>query len=189
MADDGDVTRLLEAVRGKHPGAVDELVELVHGQLHAIAHHRLAGTPPWNALQPTALVHEAYLRLFVKEPVWENRRHFFWAAGRAMRDILVDRARSELAAKRGGGHTIISLDNETAEIAQDAKELFDLDRHLDRLQREHPRAGEVVILRYFAGLTHDETANVMNISSATVRREWSFARAWLRCAIDEERQK
>lgn len=155
-------------------------MQYVYQELHAVAFHKLAKAHH-ETLSATALVNEVYLRLFGREdaPQWENRRHFFWAAGRAMRDILVERARAAMALKRGGGQRVQQLTSEVAHVGQEPEELVAIGSAVDELAKEHPRAAEVVMLRFFAGLEYDQVAQALDISSATARRDWTFARAWL----------
>ena len=137
-------------------------------------------TPPGNTLQPTALVHEAYLQLVGKEdPGWKNRGHFFGAAGRAMRQILVDQARRKGSLKRGGERERVPLDDVDLTIEPPCQDMLSLDRVLEELEQADPRKGDIVNLRFFAGLTAEDTAAALGISVRTVDREWSFCRRWL----------
>lgn len=185
---DGDVTGLLKKISGGEAGARDRLLTLVYDELRRIARNRMASVPPSETLQPTALVNEAYIRLFGKEatPTWENRRHFFWAAARAMHDILVEKARRHTTLKRGGDRLRIALDDDVAAIEAEASDLLCLSEALEALAGEAPRAAEVVQLRFFVGLTHEEAARVMDVSSATARREWAFAKAWLHKRVSDQ---
>ena len=179
------VTTLLLAVHQGRPGAADELLALVYAELHGIARKKMTQVPRSDTLQPTALVHEAYLRLFGKtNPTWANRRHFFFAAARAMHDILVEQARRHAARKRGGNRERIDLD-EGAIVASQSEELLALNEAIERLEAIHPRVAKIVMLRFFGGLKHDEVARTLETSSATVRRDWTFAKAWLRDALGE----
>jgi len=141
--------------------------------------------PVGDTLQPTALVHEAYLRLFGDGEIpWEDRAHFFFSAGRAMRDIVIKQARRHAAAKRGGGRQRVSLDEAIVSTSEQATDLIALDEALTQLEATDTTSSRVVMLRYFAGLTVPETAQAMGISPATVDRNWRFARAWLRSRLD-----
>lgn len=176
----GDVTQHLRAVAMGQAGAADALMRLVYDELRILARGRMTGRWGPGALQPTALVHETYLRLFGKEfPNWENRRHFFWAAARAMRDILVENARYHAARKRGGGQRPADIDLEGAAISE-SEDYLALDEAIERLHEKYPDAAKVVMLRFFSGLTREETAEVMGISPAAVWRDWCFAKAWLK---------
>ena len=180
----GDVTRLLQAIDGGDRRAAADLLPLVYGELRKLAVSRMARLAPGQTLQPTALVHEAYMELVGKEdPGWKSRGHFFGAAAQAMRDILVDSARSKSRRKRGGDRQRVELtDSIVPDPALDipADDLLAMDSALDRLNAEHPRKSEIVMLRYFAGLSNDLVAEVLDVSTRTIEREWRFARAWLR---------
>lgn len=178
------VTDALAAIRGGDQAAQTELFSLVYEELRGMARHLMAGERGPRTLQPTALVHEAYLRLLRDRPLsWDSRGHFFAAAATAMRRILVERARRRRAVRHGGDLVRVTLDERVVPAEAAAADLLALDEALDRLQAEDERAGRVVHLRYFAGLGIDETAEVMGLSPATVAREWSYARAWLRREI------
>jgi RNA polymerase sigma factor (TIGR02999 family) len=181
------VTRLLNAVGRGEPGAQDELWDVVYRELHALARQQMAAEPPGHTIQATSLLHEAYLRLFGDEYVqWANRRHFFAAAAQAMRRIRIDAARRRQRLKRGGGRQRIPIDEAVAVFDQDPAHLLAIDEALSRLQRADPRQAEVVLLRYFAGLSVDETANVLDLSPKTVNNDWRFARAWLHRELEKE---
>ena len=172
-----DVTRLLEAVRHGDARAGEELLPLVYAELRQLARAKMAREQPGHTLQPTALVHEAWLRL--GEQSFENRAHFFGAAAEAMRRILIERARRKLAAKHGAGAEHVDADD--IEIAAPSKddELLAVHEALDALAAHDARKAELVKLRYFAGLTIDEAADVLGISAPTAKRDWTYARAWL----------
>ncbi len=176
-----EVTRILSAIEQGDPQAAEQLLPLVYDELRRLATQKLAQEPPGQTLQSTALVHEAYLRLVdtQKAQTWESRRHFFAAAAEAMRRILVERARYKQRLRHGGGRQRLDLDD--LEVANDgpADVLLALDEALAKLAAETTVVAEVVKLRYFAGLTLDQTASALDISVRTVRRHWTFARAWL----------
>jgi RNA polymerase sigma factor (TIGR02999 family) len=180
----GQVTRILQAIgQGKADGAAD-LLAVVYAELHRIAAWQMASERPGHTLQPTALVHEAYLRLLGDPGVsWENRAHFFSAAGEAMRRILVDRARAKATDKRGGKAQRVPLDLETpaSQPPDDdgATDILALNDALSRLEKQDERMAAIVKLRFFAELTVDETATALNVSRRTVIRDWIAARAWL----------
>lgn len=173
------VTQILEALAAGESQAAEELLPLVYEELRRVAAAQLAQERPGQTLQATALVHEAYLRLVGGDTSWENRRHFFGAAAEAMRRILVERARRKRRVRHGGGRQRVDLN--TAEIAIEAPavDLLALDEALDRLAAEDPQKAELVKLRFFAGLSEQEAADVLGISRATAARHWSYARAWL----------
>jgi RNA polymerase sigma factor (TIGR02999 family) len=174
------ITQILEAVRAGDPHAAQDLLPLVYGELRRLAEARLAGTPPGQTLQATALVHEAYLRLIGREdPGWENRGHFFLAAARAIQDILVEHARHKGARKRGGQQRRMLLTDAEAAAAAPLEDLLALREALTALERDDANAHRVVMLRFFAGLTDKQTADALGSSERTVRREWRYARARL----------
>jgi RNA polymerase sigma factor (TIGR02999 family) len=175
------VTQLLAAARAGGEDAAAQLLDLVYAELHSIAGRHMAGVPAGDTLQPTALVHEAYLRLFGGGEVpWEDRAHFFFSAGRVMRDIVIEQARRHASAKRGGGRLRVDLDDAIVSTREQATDLMALDEALRQLEATDATSAQVVMLRYFAGLTVPETARAMGISPATVDRNWRYARAWLR---------
>ena len=176
----GMVTQILNAVRDGDQKAAAELLPLVYGELRQLARARMAKTPPGQTLQPTALVHEAYLRLIgADDPGWNSRGHFFAAAGQAMRQILVDQARRKGSLKRGGGRQRLDVDDVEPAIEPPSDDILALEEALTHLEQDDPRKAEVVNLRYFAGLTVEETAAALDISVTTVEREWRFARVRL----------
>lgn len=168
-------------------GSTDSLIRCCYEELRRIAASMGRDLPPGATLQPTALVHEAYLRLS-REPgrLWENRRHFFGAAAQAMREIIIENHRRRGRAKRGGGMGRVPLDDVDLAIEPPAGDVLAVDEAIERLDRQDPRLGEMVRLRYFAGLSIEETANVLGLSVSTVKRDWRFARAWLAAAMDDE---
>jgi RNA polymerase sigma factor (TIGR02999 family) len=176
-----DVTQVLVAAAAGDEAAAERLLPLVYGELRKLAASMMARTPPGNTLQPTALVHEAYLRIGGDlDPAWDGRRHFFFAASRAMRDILVDQARRKSAKKHGGGRKREGDPEHLAiEIGEPVDDLLQLDASLREFEAIDAVAAEVVMLRYFSGLTIEETAEVLSVSIPTVTRRWRFARAWL----------
>jgi RNA polymerase sigma factor (TIGR02999 family) len=177
------VTELLARIDGGDAGAADRLMPLVYDQLRALAAGYFGRQPPGHTLQPTALVHEAFLRLARGQPIrWTGRAHFLAVAARAMRQILINHARDKGAAKRGGGWRRITLDEAATPPDRPAPEvdLLVLDEAMERLAGLSPRQAQVVELRYFGGLTIDETAHVMDLGTTTVEDDWHYARAWLR---------
>ena len=175
-----DVTGLLLSWRQGDAQALDRLVPLVYDELRRVAHRHLQREPPGHALQATALVHEAYLRLVdVDRLTLKNRAHFFAVAAKLMRQILVDHARRQQADKRGGGATMLSLDDVSPAAQPASVDVLALDQALDALSSIDGPQCRVVELRFFAGLNIDETADALGISPATVEREWTLAKAWL----------
>lgn len=173
-----EVTAVLRELAQGIPGASDRLMSMVYDELRAMARGRLRSEGRFRS-DATTLVHEAYLRLFQHaDQNWENRRHFFWAASKAMQGILVDRARARCRIKRGGGAVPVPLD--PAHAAQSESEGFlHLNEAIEKLQRENPDIARIVMLRYYAGLSRDEVAEVLGISSTAVWRDWEYAKAWL----------
>jgi len=180
-----DVTGLLVKWGQGDKGVLDQLLPAVYDELHRMAARYLRRERPDHTLQPTALINEAYLRLVDKNSVtWENRAHFFGIAANVMRRILVDHARGHQAAKRGGSAIKVPLDEQLhGTPKQEEMDLVALDTALTRLATVDPEQSRLVELRYFGGLTIEETAQVMGISPATVKRSWTVARAWLRREI------
>ncbi|UCC30910.1 MAG: sigma-70 family RNA polymerase sigma factor [Phycisphaerales bacterium] len=176
----GLVTQMLRAASDGDPQAAADLLPLVYSELRKLARARMAKTPPGNTLQPTALVHEAYLRLIGRDnPSWNSRGHFFAAAAQAMRQILVEQARRKFTLKRGGNRKRIPLDEVDPAIEPPPEDVLALNEGLTHLEKVDPRKGQIVMLRYFAGLTTEETAAALSVSAPTVEREWRFARAFL----------
>ncbi len=174
------VTQLLQQWSHGDDVALAELTPLVYEELRRLAHHQMAGQRSDHTLQTTALVHEAYLRLADQtNPNWQERAHFFAVAARAMRQIVVDYARSYQSQKRGGGALKIELDEAALVSPGEAKEIVELHEALEGLAALDSRKAEVVELKYFGGLNYDEIAEVLKVSKITVRRDWEFARAWL----------
>jgi RNA polymerase sigma factor (TIGR02999 family) len=181
-----DVTRLLDAAAAGDPRAAADLLPLVYAELRALAAAHLADERPGQTLQPTALVHEAYLRLVGGgDPgAWNGRGHFFAAAAVAIRRILIDNARRKRTAKRGGGLARRELADLPAGLPEPAEDLLALDDALVKLAAAHPEAAELVQLHYFAGLTVPEAARSLGVSPRTAGRLWAFARAWLRREVE-----
>jgi RNA polymerase sigma factor (TIGR02999 family) len=186
--DPGEVTRLLEAWAAGDPSAYDELFPILYPQLKRIADRQLRGERPGHTLQPTALVHEAFLELSGQRSArFGNRAHFLSVASFVMRRILVEHARKRRAGKRGGGVAAVEWSDSIAEVAAPEsawEEIAAVDEALDRLAAIDPRAAKVVVLRYFGGLSHEEIGEALAISVATVKREWTAARAWLRRELE-----
>ena len=173
------VTELLIAAQGGSPDAVSRLMPIVYAELRTLAAGYLRSERADHTLQTTGLVHEAYLKLVdQKRTSWKNRSHFFGIAAQAMRRILVDHARKRRAAKRDGGHPI-TLDDEVPGVAVDTDEVLAVDEALERLAALDPRQARIVELRYFAGASIEQTAEALEISPATVKRDWLSAKAWL----------
>lgn len=178
-----DVTDLLNvAVAGDRVAAAD-LLPLVYDELRSLAAQRLSQESPGQTLQPTALVHEAFLRL-VGNQQFEGRGHFFAASAEAMRRILVDAARRKHAVKHGGDLQRVELDGQEVVVQVPSEEILALDEAISRLTAEDPEAARIVQLHFFAGLSIEQVAETLGLSRATAYRQWSYARAWLRCAIE-----
>jgi RNA polymerase sigma factor (TIGR02999 family) len=176
-----DVTQILSQIEQGDPTAAEQLLPLVYDELRKLAAAKLAHESPGQTLQPTALVHEAYLRLIGSAEVaeWEGRRHFFAAAAEAMRRILVERARRRGTIKHGGDFGRIDLDGELFVDQERSTELLALDEALVALELHDPQAAEVVKLRYFAGLSHQDAARAMKLSRRAADRLWALAKTWL----------
>lgn len=173
------LTQLLGAVSSGDPAAARQLLPLVYTELRRLARAKMAREQPGQTLQPTALVHEAWMRVGGEGQTWENRAHFFGAAAEAMRRILIDRARSKRAERHGGKQERVDINDMeiVAPVADD--ELLAVHETLDQFAAHDAQKAELVKLRYFAGLTIDEAANVLGISAPTAKRYWAYARAWL----------
>lgn len=176
-----EVTRLLSALEHGQPHASEELLPLVYDELRKLAAQKLVCESPGQTLQATALVHEAYLRLVDVERVsnWDSRRHFFAAAAEAMRRILIERARRQRSAKHGGGFARIDIDEALIVSDEPRQDVLELDELLDQLAVADAKAAELVKLRFFAGLTGEQAAEVLGISARSADLLWSYARAWL----------
>ncbi len=182
-----NVTRLLQiAGEGDTQAAVD-LSRMVYDELRVMANAWMLQTPPGQTLQATALVHEVFLRLVGRDQHdWENRGHFFFAASRAMRDILVENARAKGRIKRGGDRRRVDLENLSVAVDAPGDELLALDETLKRMESEYPWEHRIVMLRFFAGMTNEETARAMGAPLRTIERDWRFARAWLHEALEAD---
>lgn len=175
-----EITQLLKEWSDGDESALDKLMPLVYDELHRIAGRYMRGQGPSHTLQTTALIHEAYLKLaYQKEMQWQNRSHFFGVAAIAMRRILVDHARARRKLKRGGGAQRVSLDEALMVSEELDIDLIALDEALKELETLNPRHSKVVELRFFGGLTIEETAEVLKVSPSTVKEDWKMARAWL----------
>jgi RNA polymerase sigma-70 factor (ECF subfamily) len=175
------VTRLLKKWNDGDETALEQLMPLVHDELHWLAHQHMRREGPSHILQTSALINEAYLRLVDQPQIrWENRNHFFGIAARLMRRILVDDARKRNSAKRGGSLIQVPLDDAIGLAHEQAANVTALDEALKTLETIDVRQGQIVELRFFGGLRIEETANVLQVSPGTVMRDWTFARAWLR---------
>ena len=175
------VTRLLQEWSDGDETALEQLMPLVHDELHLLAHQHMRREGPGHILQTSALINEAYLRLVEHPRIrWENRAHFFGIAARLMRRILVDDARKRNSAKRGGSLIQVPLDEATSVAQEQAANVVALDDALKTLETIDARQGQIVELRFFGGLSIEETANALQVSPGTVMRDWTFARAWLR---------
>lgn len=180
----GGVTRILHRAEEGDPHAAADLLPLVYSELRRLAASRLAGEAAGHTLQPTALVHEAWLRLVEPgDQTWAGRGHFFAAAAEAMRRILVDQARRRLAARRGGGQERVPLEEDRLPAAMPPDELLAVHEALDALAACDPSAAELIKLRFFVGLTLPEAAETLQIPVRSAERLWSWARAWLRRAV------
>ncbi|CAN5647598.1 ECF-type sigma factor [soil metagenome] len=186
MVDTGDVTRLLANLDGSNRDAVDRVFPLVYDELHRVARRKLLIERPGHTLDTTSLVHEAYVRLAGAERIeWRSRAHFFAVAARAMRRILINHAEARSAQKRGGNRRQVELDDSHAVQPDVSAAALDLDRALTRLSELDERQCRVVECRYFAGMSLEETAAGLDISVATVKRDWTLARAWLNRELGE----
>jgi RNA polymerase sigma-70 factor (ECF subfamily) len=176
----GEVTRLLNEWRTGNTGALDALTPLIYGELKNIASSYMRRESTTHTLQPTALVHEAYMRLAGEEgPAWDNRSHFYAIAARLMRQVLVDHARRHLTGKRGGGAKAVPLTDAIAFVTSNAADFIAVNTALDRLLAMDERKARAIELRYFGGLSLEETASTLKISAMTVQRDLRFAEAWM----------
>jgi RNA polymerase sigma factor (TIGR02999 family) len=178
------VTAILRAAQAGDPESAAGLLPLVYGELRKLAQARMAHLPAGQTLQPTALVHEAYLRLLGKADLQlESRRHFFFAAARAMRDILVEQARGKASAKRGGVRRRVELVEGALVVEPPVDDVLALHEALVELEKEDPLKAQIVDLRYFAGMNVPETAQVLGMSERTLHRHWRFSKAWLKARL------
>ena len=184
-----EITRILEAAQRGEPSAASELLPLVYDELRRLAAYKMAQEAPGHTLQPTALVHEAWLKLVGDEGRhWNGRAHFFGAAAEAIRRILVDHARRKRAVRHGGGLARLDINDMPIAAAGKDDELMAVSEALEKLAALDPRKAELVKLRYFVGLTTQEAAEILGISVPTADRWWSFSRAWLFEEIERERK-
>ena len=175
-----EVTRILERVQQGEAQAAEELLPLVYDELRRLAAHKMAHEPPGQTLQPTALVHEAWLRLAGSENQrWANRGHFFAVAAEAMRRILIERARRRQRVRHGGGQERVDVDEVEIAAPESDERLLQVHEALNQLAREDREKAEVVKLRFFVGLTDREVAELLGLSERTVERHWAYAKAWL----------
>jgi RNA polymerase sigma factor (TIGR02999 family) len=182
---ENEVTAILRAAREGDPEAHSRLLPLVYSELRKLAQARMARLPPGQTLQPTALVHEAYLRMLGKNAAQlDSRRHFFFTAARAMRDILVEQARQKAGPKRGGDRRRVALNEQTVSYEGVPQDVLGLHEALAELEKEDPVKAQIVDLRYFAGMNADEAAQVLGMSERTLYRHWRFIKAWLRERLD-----
>jgi RNA polymerase sigma factor (TIGR02999 family) len=183
-----EVTQILQAIAEGDPAAASQLLPLVYDELRKLAAHKLARETPGQTLQPTALVHEAYLRLVGedKDQHWDSRGHFFAAAAEAMRRILVEIARQKASLKRGGDRERLDVVDDLLAAPELREDLVALDAALTKLAETHKQAAEVVQLRYFAGLPMREIADILGLSLRTANRLWVFAKAWLHQEIEDD---
>ncbi len=171
---------MLEAIERGDTKAADELLPLVYNELRKLAAHKMAAEAPGQTLQPTALVHEAWLRLGGdQQPAWQNRTHYIAAAAEAMRRILIERARSKHRLRRGGDWQRVDLERVTVALEDADETVLAVDEALDRLAARDPLQAQIVKLRYFVGMSHQEVATALGLAEPTVRRHWAYARSWL----------
>ena len=182
-----DVTGIRLRIESGDPSAADKLLPLVYEELRKLAAQKMTQEKPGQTLQATALVHEAYLRLagIDKAQHWDSRGHFFAAAAEAMRRIMVERARCKRRVRHGGNFKRTTIDSGIAELPSSTEDLLALDEALTRFEAESPEKAQLVKLRFFAGMTIPQAAELLNISHATAERHWTYARCWLRAELDE----
>ena len=184
----GQVSALLVDLQKGDPAAASHLLPIIYGELRRLAAYYMRGEKPGQTIQPTELVHEAYLRLVGQERIeWQGRSHFFAMAATSMRRILVDRARKKMAEKHGGREEKVQLDEALVYSPGKSKDIVSLDEALNRLEKMSPRQSRVVELRFFGGLEMEEIAKIEGVSVRTVKQDWSLARAWLHRDIAKEK--
>ena len=187
-AQSSTTTQLLSAAGDGDRQAAEDLLPLLYGELRKLAEAWMVGIQPGHTLQPTALVHDAYVRLVGSDdPGWDGRRHFFFAAARAMRQILIEHARNKASLKRGGGWRRVDAGGLKAALGAPAEELLALDDVLERLSLTEERKYQVVMLRFFAGLSVERTAELLGVDARTVARDWRVTRAWLFGQLAEDK--
>lgn len=187
MTDSGELTALFAAARNGDSAANDRILPLVYGELRRIAQNKMAREGSGHTLSATALVHEAYVKLFGTADIdWQNREHFFATAAEAMRRYLVDHARHKKTLKRGGGHKPKALEDYDVPAAREDVDVEALDEALTAFEAKDARAAQVVKLRYFVGLTIEETAEALNIAPRTVRADWTAGKWWLRRFLEND---
>jgi RNA polymerase sigma factor (TIGR02999 family) len=187
----GEVTQILRRVQDGHRHSSEELLSLLYDELRRLAAAQLARERPGQTLRPTALVHEAWLRLVIskscgREPDWDNRRHFFAAAAEAMRRILIERARQKKRIKHGGGLERVKFEGLDIAAMMPSDQLLAVDEALQRLEQADPEAAQLIKLRFYGGLTHDKAREALGISRRAADQLWSFGRAWLYQAMRGE---
>jgi RNA polymerase sigma factor (TIGR02999 family) len=183
-----EVTRIFERVRQGDSAAAEELIPLVYEELHRMAAAKMAQEAPGQTLQPTALVHEAWLRLGGDaQPVWQSRAHFFSAAGEAMRRLLIERARRRERIRHGGQLERTAIDEVEIVAPKDDERLLEINEHLDELAKEDPAKADVVKLRFLVGLSEREIAEALGVTERTVERHWAYAKVWLLRSIQQKR--
>ncbi len=173
------ITRILNAVQEQDPAAAEELLLLVYNDLRKHAAVRMSNELPQQTLQPTALVHEAWLKVMDRETQWANRAHFFGAAAEAMRRILIDNARRKARQKHGGQYQRVQIDKVDIPTTSPEEKVLMINDALEKLEKESPEKAQVVVLKYFGGHTNREIANLLDVTERTVERYWSYAKAWL----------
>ena len=183
-----DVTRILSAIEDGDPQAAEQLLPLVYEELRKLAAQKMAQEKPGQTLQATALVHEAYIRLVDTEKAqhWSSRGHFFGAAAEAMRRILIEQARRKSGPEAGGGLHRVEMSHVHPEIQKPDLDLLALNEALDRLACEHPRAAELVKLRFFAGLTNEQAATLLGVTARSAYADWAYAKSWLRIQMSDK---
>ncbi len=189
MSEQNEITRILRAIREGHPNSSNELFPLVYSELRKLAEAKLKRELPGQTLQPTALVHEVFLRLVAPNDQhdWDNIGHFFSAAANAMRRILIETARKKNSLKRGGDCKRLEIEVDEMAIEFDDEELIRLDEALEKLAREDPIKAKVVELRFFGGMSVEQSCEILKISRATQHRYWTFARAWLFLQLTDQK--